>query len=177
MNGRIITAWSLIIIGSLILLHQLDLIYMNRPNVLSIVFLALGLILFSKGWSHTEHKGILSGSFFILFGLAIIFMRMNFIPLNDAVGFGILFMCLGLANFIYFAFRPKKANNIVFGLIYLIVGSPFILSYYYYIPYWEIENLFSTYWPVLLILVGFGLLTEGIVKNLKKNKDNLTKTA
>ena len=177
MNGRIIAAWTLIVIGSIILLHQMDLVYLDRPNILSVIFLGIGLFLSIKGFNHPKKSGILSGSFFILFGLAVIMMRMNFIPLNDSIGFGIVFLSLGMANFIYFAFRPKKATNIIFGIIFLIIGAPFVLSYYYYIPYWEIEDFFRTYWPVLLILVGLGLLAEGIIKNIKKNSKDITKTA
>lgn len=169
MQSRIAGAWALIIIGLVILFHQLDLLDLNRATIIATISMAGGVILLIKGLNNPEYKGIFGGVFFILFGLSLYFMRFNILPIHDYFAIGLILINLGVANLVYFLFRKTKISNLVFGIIFTLTGIPFVASYYYYIPSWEIRDIFSTYWPILLILFGIGLLAEGLLRHYRNN--------
>lgn len=160
-------AWMLIILGSVLLLNQLDVFYATRVNILIIGSLFLGALLFKKGLYHPDHKGILGGSFFILLAATLILMRFSFFPIRDSVGVGIILVNLGISNIIYFFFSRSYYSNLITGFIFIIIGAPFLVMYYYYVPGWVIRDLFFTYWPVILIMIGSGLLIEAFFKKSK----------
>lgn len=159
-----ISAWLLILIGVVLLFNQLDFIRFSRGNFLIIACFFLGVVLLNKGFNSSERKGILGGSFFILEGSALLLMQMGYLPKLDSVGWGILFINIGLANIIYYLFKQTHFSNLTIGLIFVLLGIPFVAAAYDLIRVWMIADILSVYWPVILILIGAGLLIEGMVK-------------
>lgn len=176
MENRVIVAWVLIALGSIILLHQLDFFSLNTGNIIALISLAGGVILLSRGWKHPEHKGIFGGTFFILLGLSLFLMEFHFFPISDIFALGLIFIDLGIAHLLIFIFKKTKISNLIFGIIFILIGSPLIAYEYYYISRWEIQDIFSTYWPILIILVGVGLLGEGLFRYFRKNNNKLSKS-
>ena len=158
----------LIVFGLLLILNQFDLIYFSRLNIFITGSAFLGIVLLNKGFNHPMKKGILGGSFFVFFAVILVFMRMGFLPINDQIGTGIIFVLLGLANIIYFLVYPKKTANIIFAILFLLLGLPFLLTYYDVLSVWMVEDYFITYWPALLIIFGLGLLIDGMLKRKQK---------
>lgn len=161
--------WILILFGVLLLLAQFDWFSLNRFVIALIITLFLSVLFLNKGLNHPLKKGILSGSFFLLVSLQLILMRFGVFPINDAVGFGLLIINLGLANFIYFIAARQKIGNIFAGLIFILLGAPPLAGYYEYIPNVDLDYYYSTYWPLLLILIGLGLLIDGYIKRSRKS--------
>lgn len=176
MQSRITGAWALITIGSLILLHQLNVVTLDTANILALISTIGGIILFTRGWNNPEYKGIFGGTFFILIGISLFLMKYNIFPTYDSFAIGLIFIDLGVANLVYYAFRKNKISNLITAIIFILIGSPLIAYEYYYISMWEIQDIFSTYWPILIILVGVGLLGEGLFKNFRKNNREISKT-
>ncbi|MEJ2545549.1 MAG: DUF5668 domain-containing protein [Calditrichaceae bacterium] len=174
MENRVIVAWILIALGSIILLNQIDLFNLNTPNIIALISLAWGSILLLRGWKHSVHKGIFGGTFFILLSMSIFLMQFNYFPINDVFAVGIIFVNLGIAHLVYFAVRRAKVSNLIFAIIFILIGTPLIAYEYYYISFWEVQDIFSTYWPILLILAGVGLLAEGLMKYYKRNNRELS---
>ncbi|MBD3226380.1 MAG: hypothetical protein GF313_16745 [Caldithrix sp.] len=165
-SGRI-AGWILIIVGILIILYNYDIVYLTTGNILTFGLIGLGLISFIKGLTHAQRKGVLIGSFMTLFGISLLFMKYRFIPIDGDLATSAFFISLGVGNFIYFALSRNSVNNIVFGAIFIMIGIPFFLKHYYYIPHWQIREIFSTYWPVILILIGLGMVVESGLKRMK----------
>jgi len=161
------TAWVLIIIGALLLLNQLGLFEPSRPNVIMLVSFFFGVMLINKGLIHPRRNGILGGSFFILLALTLFLMKKGIFAIDDMLGTGLLLIDLGLANIIYFLFRTDKLSNLTWGLIFLTAGTPFVIVYADLVPLWLLEDIISTYWPVILILFGLGLLGESLRRRRK----------
>ena len=176
MENRVVIAWILIALGSIILLHQIDLFNLNTPNIIALISLAWGSVLLVRGWNHPIHKGIFGGTFFILLSLSIFLMQFNYFPLNDVFAMGIIFINLGIAHLVYFAVRKTKVSNLIFAIVFILIGIPLIAYEYYYISFWEIQDIFSTYWPILLILIGVGFLGEGLIRHFKRRDNELRKT-
>ena len=162
-----IAAWALIVLGALLLLHQFDIVWMSKANLMIAAFLFLGAILLVRGYDHPQKRGILGGSFFLLLGLMFLFMRLNVLPTEDMLGAGLIFIALGLANLIFFFITRTRVANVNWAIIFLFIGAPFLIVHYNYMPDWELIDYFRTYWPVLLILIGALLLIESFVKRAK----------
>jgi len=173
MHRSNITAWVFILLGLLLLLNQFDILFFNRFNVALLGSILLGALLLNKGLHHPFRKGILGGSFFLLFALILILMKLGYIPINDLLGSGLVLIMLGLANIIYFFSFHQRVANIVFALLFSLLGLPFILGYYETLPGWMLEDYFFTYWPVVLILVGAGILLGGSHRKQQKLAKNI----
>jgi len=175
MENRVAVAWILIVIGSIILFHQTELIQLNTANIISLLSMGWGIILLLRGWKHPDHKGIFGGTFFTILGISIFLMHYEYFPIADLFALGIILIDLGIAHLVYFAFVKSKISNLVFAVIFILTGLPFMAYEYYYISVWEIRDIFSTFWPILLILVGVGFLGEGLIRHFKKDDHKISK--
>ncbi len=176
MENRVAAAWILIAIGSIILLHQIDIFNLSAANIIALVSLVGGIILLMRGWKHPEYKGIFGGIFFTLLGISLFLMQYNYFPVTDSFALGIIFIDLGIAHLVYFIFRKIQISRLIFGIIFIVIGCPLIAYEFYYISFWEIRDIFSTYWPLLLILLGVGLLSEGLLKHFRRKNHEISKT-
>ncbi len=161
-----ISAWLLILVGVLLLLNQLDYLNFSRGNFLIIACFFLGVVLLNKGFNNSDRKGILGGSFFILEGASLLLMQLGYLPKLDSLGWGLFFMNIGLANIVYYLFKRTHFSNLTTGLIFILLGVPFVAATYDLIRVWMIADVLSVYWPIILIIIGAGLLIEGVVKRV-----------
>lgn len=172
MQRRMVVGWVLIIIGVLILLHQLNVFSINRAASFALASIFLGLVLFFRGLYHPLHKGILSGSFFLFLGLAIGAMRLQLLYPNDSIALAAILISLGLAHLVYFVFVKTKSSNLIFGLVMIACGAGLFLYAYDFLSYWDLKSIIHQYWPVLIILTGLSILIDGLIKKwmVKKQK-------
>jgi len=158
---------TLIITGILLLVNQFELIEFTRPNMIIGGSTIIGLVLLRKAFLTPARNGLFGALFFIILAIEFLMLNLGYLPMDDYLIVPIILFPLGMANLVFYLFTRKNFTNITFGLIFLIATSPFLLSHYGYISYWEISNTVSTYWPVLLITAGLGFLIEGIFKKAK----------
>ena len=123
MQSRVAGAWALIAIGSIVLLHQMNFVVLDTANILALISVTGGTILFTRGWNNPNYKGIFGGTFFVLLGLSLFLMKYNFFPINDAFAIGIIFIDLGIANLVYFAFRKNKISNLITAVVFILICS------------------------------------------------------
>lgn len=158
---------TLITIGILLLIDQFNLLEFSRSYYFIFGFSLLGIFLLRKAFLNPTRKGLLGGSFFIMLALLLLMMDFGYIPVYDELIFPMLLIPLGLANLVHYSFTRTNFTNVTFGIIFIIAGLPFLIFHFGSIPYWEISDTISTYWPVLLITAGLGFLIEGIIKKAK----------
>ncbi len=154
----------LITIGSILLLHQMDLLDFSKADFISYGFLLIGIILLVNGLSRTNKKGLLGGVFFSSFGLSMVLMRERFFPRDDEFGFAAFFLALALANFVYMPFGKDKTNNLTWGIIFGVIGGFLLWTYFGYYPTWYIYDMIETYWPLILIVVGVSMIIKAYTK-------------
>ena len=167
MNRSYIFPILLILIGTFLLLAEFSLIELSRPYIFILIFIVISGLLYRKAFYSPEKKGILGGTFFLLMAITLILMDKGVVPTVNMVGFPMIFINLGLANLVYFLFARTHFSNLTFGIIFILASAPFLLHYYSYIPYWRLFDTLETYWPLLLITLGAGLLLEGFLKKAK----------
>lgn len=158
-------AYALILIGVVLLLHQLEIIYFSRSFFVVFGSLLLGVLWFKKGLIHPEHKGILGGTFWILTGITLFLMTQHMIPAADTFGAGIVLLNLGIANVVCYVFSRRNISNLTAALIFALPGIMLVGVYYHWISAWRAADLFFVYWPVLLIIGGIYLIFQGILRH------------
>ena len=158
---------TLIVIGTLLLLNQFNLIEFSRPYFFIVGFAIFGLVLLRKAFLTSTRKGLLGGSFFVFLSIALLMLDFGYIPISDYMIFPIILIPLGLSNLILYSFTRTNFTNVTFGIIFILAGLPFLIFHYGYISYWDISDTISMYWPVLLITAGLCFLVEGMLKKAK----------
>ncbi len=116
-----------------------------------------------------EKKGILGGVFFMSYGITLSLMRYRVIYPDDYFGYGTFFLALALANLVYFFFRTDRILNLTWAIIFAAVGGIFMSMYFDVFQPWYIEDQVRTYWPVILILLGLG-----VILNAFRKKDSVS---
>jgi hypothetical protein len=157
----------LILIGAILLLHQMDLISFSKADIFTYGFILLGIMLIIKGSGDSQRRGVLGGTFFLSLGILWTLMRNNILVQDDHFGFAALFFALALANIIYYMVATHKGSNLIWGLVFIIVGGLILLRYLEYYYYWDIYDEIIIYWPLALILLGILLILKGYKKPAK----------
>jgi hypothetical protein len=163
-------AFLLILAGVLLLLYQMDLFYFSRADLFSYGLTFVGIILLANSFNRPNRKGIFGGVFFTSFGVSMIFMREYIFPRDDEFGFAAFFLALALANFATIPFKTEKTTNLVWGVIFGAVGGALLWASLGYVPTWYIYELLETYWPVILIMIGAGVIYKSYYRSRKLDK-------
>ncbi len=169
MNSQRWIGVILILIGGLMLLHQLDLFYLTGDRLIAIISLLVGVAMLRKSIDHPERKGLLGGSFFTLFALSLFIFDFSLRPFARPLFLGDLFIVLAVSNLIYFLFSGmSKSLNIFMFFFFGAIGGTMIAVYYDLIDVWELDEVVSTYWPVVLIVIGLLIIIDGMTSHRKK---------
>ncbi len=146
-----------ILVGVLFLLHETHLIVFSGPYALAILFVAIGVLLLQKAWKHPEKQGLLGGTFFVFFGLALFFVDAS----CRGAFLGALFLALGGANLMNYFFSGRfKTSNLVLALVFLAIGGTMLAAVYNLFDVYEFRDIVETYWPIVLIIIGLGLVAD-----------------
>jgi len=157
----------LITIGVVLLLNQFDLLHFSLAYIIILGSAVIGGFMLRKALDSETRQGLLGGSFFVFLALTLFFVDLGIIPLYDNLIMGIIIVCLGISNFIYYIFTRKSFNNVTFGLIFSALGIPFVIMFFTAADVYDIADVFSSYWPLLIITAGFGFLLDGMFKKAK----------
>ncbi len=151
----------LIVIGALLLLNQFQWVRLSGKNMIALFSVLLGMLMIKKAFSRPERKGLLGGSFFVIWGVLLFAFSYNAYPLGRTLFLGNLFLSIGFANLIYFIFsgNSKSINLFVFAL-FAGLGGSMVAAFYGKLNVWKLEEILATYWPVVLILFGAFILVD-----------------
>jgi hypothetical protein len=160
--------WSgiiLIVIGLLMLLDEMDIMALEWFDILFCAFVVIGISKFSNGLNRTDRHGILGGTFFTSFGMLMLLISNRVLVTADEFVFAVFFLCLVLANIVYFVLGGYHWFNLAWAVIFSAISGLFMLGYYGDYSYWHLYDIIATYWPVAFILSGLNLLLRGIKKH------------
>ncbi len=159
----------LILVGALFLLHETHLIVFSGRYTMAVLLVAIGGLLLQKAWKHPQKKGILGGSFFLFFGLALFFVDVS----CRGAFIGVLLIALGIANLInYFFSGHFKTSNLVFALLFSAVGGTMLAAVYNVFDVYEFRDVVETYWPIVLIIMGLGLVADSYRGRRESRNEN-----
>jgi len=166
------TAWLLIFAGSFLLLNYFDVLEFNRAMGALLASLFLSAVFIQRALVTNPRRGLIGSTFFILLSLMLIGMQAGFIPVDDRLGGGLLLVSLGLANLVCYFVTRYRVSNLIWGFIFILAGTPFLIGYFEWLPLWMVEDYYTTYWPALLIFIGVVVLIDGIRRKRKQQPEN-----
>jgi membrane-bound ClpP family serine protease len=152
----------LIIFGLLLLVHKLDIFYFDWHRTYPLVFMLIGVVLFISTVLYKHQSAAFWGTVFLLAGLFFFLRNYDFIEYYY-IGeiWPVFFIILGLAFVVLFLFKPQDWGVLIPGGIFLFLGTTFFLRNFHY---WRAQEIIARYWPLVLILIGIGVIVGGLKK-------------
>lgn len=158
MKRSILPGIILILIGGLLFLDKLGFYSLRWSTTYPLILMLLGIIFFSWVWRRGDKGAVFPGTILFLLGV-FLFLRNNYLlPAYYLWEFWPVFLIIvGLAFLVLFIFKPYDWGVLVPGGILLFFGTVLFLDNIYYLP-WQTRELVGTFWPVILIIIGIGII-------------------
>ena len=155
----------LIILGSLLLVHKLEIFYFDWSKTYPILFLCIGILFFISFKSNKNNNVIFWGTIFLLTGLLFLLRNYELIEYYymDEI-WPIFLIILGIAFFMLFVVNPRDWGVLIPSSILLFFG---IINLLRKLHYWETLDAVKNYWPVIIIVIGGCIILGSLKKQTK----------
>ena len=148
----------LLVVGIALLLEKLDVIEFGWSKVLWAAVAVLGAAIVIRSFVQNGRGGIFWGTLLFLYGLFFLLRSLDLIESHVTVFMPASFTILGFGFLMLFVSDPKDWHLLIPSVILLGFGGAFMLAEAGYIHRWEMWDTFRTWWPLVLVLVGFSLI-------------------
>jgi hypothetical protein len=148
----------LLVVGVALLLEKLDVIEFGWSKILWAAVAVLGAAIVIRSFVQNGRAGIFWGTLLFLYGLFFLLRSLDLIESQVAVFMPATFTILGFGFLMLFVSDPKDWHLLIPSVILLGFGGAFMLAEAGYIHRWEMWETFRTWWPLVLVLVGFSLV-------------------
>lgn len=157
----------LIVIGGLILVNKLDLLDFRFRDIFPYLLIALGVLFVFRLISQKHRSAVFPATFFLLLGAFLLFRQYSYYSwhiYHFTDFWPVILLIIGLAFFAQFIAKPKDWGLLIPALILLFIGSLFLARNYGWFYVYDVEYYFHLYWPVILILIGLGLIFSKLIR-------------
>ena len=103
------------------------------------------------------HRGVFPGTLLLLLGLFFLFLEIGVLTDSMQDLWPLILIIIGISFVMVFLFRPSEWGTLIPGGILIVIGLLFFTWNYRYIS-WRTMNNILQWWPVILIIIGAGLL-------------------
>ena len=148
----------LLVVGVALLLEKLDVIEFGWSRILWAAVAVIGAAIVIRAFVYDGRGKIFWGTVLFLYGLFFFLRSMNLIEGHFTVFMPASMAILGFAFLMLFVSDPKDWHLLIPSVILLAFGGAFMLADAGYIRRWEMWDTFRTWWPAILVLVGFSLI-------------------
>ena len=148
----------LIVIGALLLVNKLVPYSIGWYEIYPLILMALGVLIFISVIGKRDKGAVFFGTFLFLLGLFFFLRNFDIIPyyyMREV--WPIILIILGLSFVSVFITKPDDWGVLVPGGILLFLGIAFLLRKFHII-YLDIGDIIAEYWPVILIIIGGGII-------------------
>jgi hypothetical protein len=159
----IISGILLIFIGFAILFreyYELDFYFFRSYGL----FL-LGLFGLLKGLSAFPRRGIYLPFLLMLVGLYYIGGDLGLYYIDRGLTVSVFIILSGVSFYPLYIFAAQKWNYLLYGNLILLTGLLFLAYYLDFISPHLFRTIVEDYWPVALIIIGFGYLIHAFLQN------------
>ncbi len=161
----------LITIGAVLLLRQLDVIYLRWHHVYPAGMLALALALFYSAFAKKDRTASFPGTILLILGAFFTMRNFNFFSFDYYfyhIGdfWPVFLIAVGAAFVVQYLFKHQDLPSLIMGGVLLLVGSAFFVQNLDIFYWFEIVDL----WPLLLIAFGVAM----VARNLQNKPHNKT---
>lgn len=148
---------SLIVLGALLLLHQLHYVGISKLAIFWGVLVALGLYKVVAGFTRNG-QGAWFGTMLVGVGGYYLLDEYSIFYLPSYLHLPAFVVLIGAGIFMSFLASPRRWHLLVPSLLLIGLGTVMILSEQGYFDRWEVIDAIRMWWPVALILFGAALL-------------------
>jgi len=150
----------LIIVGSALLLKELDVLTFKWRFIWWGLLLLFGAFAFIRGFSQNEKAKVFWGTVAFLFGLYFILRSVDYFIIGIISFFPITLIIIGLAFLLTSFTIPRSGIPVVFFFLFSGLGFAFLLEEHGHLESWEIWDAIRTYWPLVLVLLGIIIIFQ-----------------
>ena len=154
----------LIVIGALLLVNKLVPYSIGWYEIYPLILMALGVLIFISVIGKQDKGAVFFGTFLVLLGLFFFLRNFDIIPyyyMREV--WPIFLIILGLSFVSVFITKPYDWGVLIPGGILLFLGIVFLLRKLHII-YLDIGDIIADYWPVILIIIGGGIILGALKK-------------
>lgn len=152
----------LILIGSVLLVNKLTSYSFGWDEIYPLILIALGVLIFISVIGKQDKGAVFFGTFFFLIGLFYFIKNCELIShYYMRAEWQTFLVILGLAFLSVFIAKPSDWGVLIPAAIFLFLGAGFLLRKFHVI-YWDIGHVISDYWPVILIIIGGGIIVGAV---------------
>jgi hypothetical protein len=176
-RGSFVPGIVLIAIGLYFLLRQ----FIESFSVWELIYPALILLvsgfLLWDYWKRKNPKILFWGIFFLCTGVFFMLRNYSFIPYLYLDEYWPVFLVsLGFAFIIRFIAEPQDWGVLIPGTILLFIGLKSLMDAFHEV-FWDWEFYLDDLWPVVLIVIGAGIIISGLhaVRVKDKNEESKNK--
>ncbi len=154
----------LILVGAVLLLRQMDVITISWNFLIWSGLLLYGAALVIRSLWYNERKKIFWGTMCFLTGVLFLTKEFGFTHTSFSILSPAFLLILGLSFFMLFVFNPKDWHILIPSFIFLGLGITLMMTSlgFWYIE--EVGKIISSYWPILLIIIGGTMLLKRRVR-------------
>ncbi|MBN1154656.1 hypothetical protein JXB12_07010 [candidate division KSB1 bacterium] len=155
----------LILVGILLLIHELDFIPVRWSQFFPVILVLIGLLLFIWGIRGRIGGGLFWGIVFLGAGIFYVIRNYELIPYHSMpTTWPIFSIILGIAFLSLFILNRNDWGVLIPAIVLLLIGLNYFLDYF---NYWRLQEILHTYWPLSLVLAGVFV----IVVSLNRKKE------
>ncbi len=156
----------LILLGTALLIHQTGLINIRFFQIIWIALALWGFIITLRGFATNSKGKIFWGTVLFLSGVSFIIHSFDLIEMPHRIFLPAVFIIFGFAFLMMFLDNFREFSSFLLSIIFFVIGSLLILAEIGYLNRWDVVYYIKNYWPVILIILGVGLILKRRQKQL-----------
>ncbi len=149
---------ALIVIGAAILLRKLNILDVHFSQILWPLVMLSGFISVTRGFTSGRRGKIFFGTILFLFGLFFFLHTIDSIDLPWYLFFPASCMIIGMGFLMTYLQKMRDWYFLVLSLFFTGIGVMAFMTEYGYLYGADVLDTIHVYWPVVLILVGLGII-------------------
>ncbi|MFQ6114727.1 MAG: LiaI-LiaF-like domain-containing protein [bacterium] len=159
----------LIVMGVILLLHQLDFIFLRWRHIFPIILLALGVFFLISTVTRKDKGAAFPATVLLVLGLFFFFRNFAYFSVDyyfyDFEEYWPIFLiAFGLGFIVLYFFKPEDWGVLIPGGVLLFFGALFFLRSAG-IFYWRD---FADFWPLILIAIGISIVISSLKRKIEK---------
>ncbi len=152
----------LILIGAVLLVNKLTPYSFGWDEIYPLILIAIGILILISVIGKRDRGAVFFGTIFFLIGLFYFIKNYELIShYYMRAEWQTFLIILGLAFCSVFVVKPSDWGVLLPASIFLLLGIGFLLRKFHII-YWDIGDIISDYWPVILIIIGGGIIAGAL---------------
>ncbi|MDI6802754.1 MAG: hypothetical protein QME58_02760 [Bacteroidota bacterium] len=156
----------LIFLGVALLIHQTGLINIRFYQIIWIALALWGFIITIRGFATNSNGKVFWGTALFLTGISFIIHSFNLIEMPHRIFLPAVFIIFGFAFLMMFVNNFREYSSFILSIIFFVIGGLLILAEIGYLNRWDVLYYIKNYWPIILIILGAGLILKRKQKRL-----------